>query len=553
MSYPLFHPDRPGPLPMMLDPAAFRTEFAGEGEYVEMKQGLSPPRVQETAVAFSNTDGGVLIIGVSPAGTPVGLLQPAERAAGVHHAFRDAQNPGRYEVRELYVDGKALLVVSVARRHEGFAQTSGGVVLVRRGASNVPLVGPELSQFLARRTFATFELTATEVPLDDADPALVERLRSAFGWPDDDQVAARLREAGFVAFNESRRVLTVAGALLLLGDPQRVGGRPYIDIRRYAEGEPDPDKVWQVTGPVDDQIEQAARDLVDELGSVSAIVGTRRIEMPRLPSRALREVIANAVAHRSYEHAGTAVRVEVRPTHVAVTSPGSLPEPVTIENIRFQQSARNDRLLGALRRLGLAEDLGKGIDRIEDDMAAELLEAPRYETDGSFFTVVLGLGGVVTARERAWVRGLIADDRLDPAAALVVVTVAREGTVTNSGVRALLNIDSVRARAILQGLVREGILVQHGQRGGAEYRIAPSISIPARVRHTDAELERVVNALARQGPVTNAIVREATGLDRAQALAVLRRLVDRGDLDQIGERRGTRYESPSGERPKTAI
>jgi ATP-dependent DNA helicase RecG len=529
---------------MMLDRDAFLVAFPGETEHLELKRGLSPARVQDTAVAFSNSDGGVLIVGVEPDRRLVGVAQSGEKVALIHQAFRDVRNPGRYEVHQLVVDDSTLLVVSVARRREGFAQTPAGVVLVRHGASNVPLLGRDLSRFLARRSFVTFELTSTDVSLDDADPALLDRLRAAFDWPGDGElIPGRLQEAGFVEGSGAEAVLTVAGALLLLADPQRIGGRPYIDVRRYAEAEPDPDKVWQIDGPVDHQIEQATINLANELGSVSVIVGVRRIEMPRLPTRALREAIANAVAHRSYEHAGTAVRIEVRPTHVVITSPGDLPEPVTIDNIRFQQSARNDRLLGALRRLGLAEDLGKGIDRIEDDMAAELLEAPRYETDGAFFSVTLGLGGAVTPRERAWVRDLIAKDRLDPRAALVVVAVAREGTVTNSGVRALLNVDSVRARAILQGLVQEGVLIQHGQRGGAEYQIAPSVGIPARIRHTDDELDRIVLELARRGSVTNAMVRQATGLDRAQALVVLRRLVERGALVQKGERRGTRYEA----------
>ncbi|MBK5224800.1 MAG: putative DNA binding domain-containing protein [Acidimicrobiia bacterium] len=541
----MFHPDNAGPWPMVMELGTFREVFPGEGEHVELKQGISVTRVQEVAVAFSNTDGGVLIAGVSPQGELVGITQPGEKAKDLHQAFRDAQNPGRYEVHELHVDGKVLLAVGVARRHEGFAQTSGGVVLVRRGASNVPLLGPDLSRFLARRTFTSFELTATDVPLDESDPSLRKRLCASFDWHEDEHLARRLHEAGFAETDRTGTVLTVAGALLLLTDPRRIGGRPHIEIRRYAEGEPDPDKVWQIRGPVDRQIEQTTSDLVAELGSISAIVGTHRIEMPRLPTRALREAVANAVAHRSYEHAGTAIHIDVHPTHVTITSPGSLPEPVTIENIRFQQAARNDRLLGALRRLGLAEDLGKGIDRIEDDMAAELLQPPDFSTDGSFFSVTLGLGGAVTPRERAWVRGLIAEAHLDPRAALVVVTVAREGSTTNSSVRSLLDVDSVRARAILQDLVREGVLVQLGQRGGAEYQIAPSVGIPARIRHTDAELEALALDLARHQPLTNALLRQESGLDRLQALNVLRRLVDRGALVQRGQRRGTRYELPN--------
>lgn len=87
-----------------------------------------------------------------------------------------------------------------------------------------------------------------------------------------------------------------------------------------------------------------------------------------------------------------------------------------------------------------------------------------------------------------------------------------------------------------------GILIQLGERGGAEYRVGSSVSVPARIRHTDAELDQVALELAAQAPLTNAILRKETGLDAAQARKVLKRLVDRGDVVQRGSRRGTRYE-----------
>lgn len=541
MPYPLFHPDRRAQLPTALDSTAFAAEFPGEGEHIEFKQGLSPARVQEAATAFSNTDGGVYLVGVSDAGLVVGIRSPGERAKYLHQAVRDVQNPGRHEVHHLQVEGKDLVMLSVARRQEGFAQTSAGAVLVRRGASNTPLLGADLSRFLARRAFAAFELTPTTIRFDGADAALRRRLCEAYGWADDEVLVDRMVEAGFVTHERSETLLTVAGALVLAPEPHVIGGRAYVDIRRFADGESDPDKAWAIHGPVDHQIEQAVTVIEDELGSVSAIVGTRRVELPRLPHRALREAIANAVAHRSYENAGTAIRIELRPTHVAITSPGGPPEPVTIAHIRSQQAARNDRLLGALRRFNLAEDKGLGIDRIEDDMAAELLHAPEFSTDGSFFTVALRLDGVVTPRERAWVRGLVADARLDPRSALVVVTVARQGSVTNSHVRELLGIDSTEARSILQALTREGVLVMSGNRGGAEYHIAAGVGVPARIRHTDAELDEIAVAQAERGRLTNTTLRAETGLAANAARKVLRRLVDRRVIAQNGSKRGTHY------------
>lgn len=544
MPYPLFHPARREDLPALLNVEDFAREFPGEGDHLELKQGVSISRIQEAVVAFSNTEGGVYVVGVAPDGRIVGVTQPGEKAKDVHQALRDARNPGSYGIHELIVGDKTVLVLAVARRHQGFAQTSGGAVLARRGASNVALLGEDLSRFLARRTFQTFEITPTSATLDDADPGLIGRLAAAFGWPDGEELPGRLEDEGLVATDGARRALTVLGGLLLLPNPAIVGGRPYVDVRRYAADDPDPDKTWQIRGPADAQVEQATRSIIDELGSVSAIVGVQRVEMPKVPPRVIREALANAVAHRSYEHTGSAIRVDIYATHLTITSPGGLPEPVTLDNLRFQQSARNDRLLGALRRLGLAEDLGKGIDRMEDDMADELLRPPEFADDGSFFSVTLRLGGAVTTHERAWVRSLVQEGRLDGRAAMVVVGVAREGSITNGKVRSMLNVDSVEARSLLQSLIKVGVLVRRGERGGADYHLAPDLGVPARIRHTDTELEQIALTLAEQGAVTNAFLRERTGLDRQEALKVLRRLVDRGELQQRGQKRGARYELP---------
>lgn len=547
MSYPLFHPEHPGDLPLLLTEEEFAREFPGEGSHVEFKQGVSIKKIQEAAVGFSNDEGGVILVGVSPTGAVTGLSQPGEKARQIHEAMKSVSNCGRYEIRQITVGTKTTLVVSIERRHEGFAQTSDGVVRIRRGASNPPLLGADLSRFVAERAFHSFESTSTNVSLDDADPIQLDRLRRAYGWPDGD-ISDRLRECGFVERAKGSSQLTVAGALLLLDDPSQIRCRAYIDVRRFRADSQEPDKTWNVTGSVAEQIEVATRDILAELGSTTAVLGAHRVDMPRLPPRALREAIANAVAHRSYQNAGSAIRVGIHPDQVRITSPGGLPEPVTIENIRFQQAARNAAVLEALRRMGLAEDLGRGIDRIEDDMVADLLQPPEFEDDGSFFSVTLRLVGAVTPLERAWVRQLIDRNKLDARSAPVVVHAARQGPIANVEVRALLGVDSVVARSILQRLVAEGVFEQRGERGGAEYLISTSAGAPVRIRHSDEELEQIVLDLAREQPVTNALVREQTGLDRLDVLSLLRRLVENGRLVREGARRGTRYVLPPGRR-----
>ena len=67
---------------------------------------------------------------------------------------------------------------------------------------------------------------------------------------------------------------------------------------------------------------KATQFVFDELGVDLVILGLRRHELPCVPLRVLREVLANAVAHRSYELRGAAVRVEMRPDRIEIASPG---------------------------------------------------------------------------------------------------------------------------------------------------------------------------------------------------------------------------------------
>ena len=77
-------------------------------------------------------------------------------------------------------------------------------------------------------------------------------------------------------------------------------------------------------------------------------------------------------------------------------------------------------------------------------------------------------------------------------------------------------------------------------RGGAAYRISSDLE-RSHAHLSVAEVDALVLKMARETPVTNAILRERTGLSRPQALAVLSRLVAGGRLERRGERRGVRY------------
>ena len=564
MSYPLFHPKNRDPRPSTLTVEEFVEAFDGESIHVEFKEGFSQTRISAAAVAFSNTEGGVILIGVDDKGRIKGAPSNGNRERELHDWLGNINDPGRYDICRLTVEGRPVVVVAIASRIEGFAQTSDGRLLVRRGASNRAAVGTELSRFIADRALRRFETTATEVDLAKADPDLLAEMTEAWSWGDEG-IPDRLEEHGFLERIGEASKLTVAGVLYLLREPHRILGKTFVEIFRYrGEGTVD-DRRVEVTGPLPTQVKEATALVLDEIGYELVVIGVTRYELPRLPEVVLREAIANAVAHRSYQMTGSAIRVEIRPDRVTVISPGGLPEPVTINNIREQNAARNLEVIKTLRRYRLAEDAGRGVDIIQDEMASNLLQPPEFHEDGSSVTVVLPLTGVVTPEERVWIGELEQRGSLAPQDKLLLVFAARGEVLTNTRAREALGVDSRQARQALQRLRDEGLLIQQGERGGAEYLVGPDRRIlpgssppgqrprlplsPARYpgpstagsRLSDEEIDSMVIGLAREGPVTNALVRERTGLDRIESLAVLAHLVDAGHLERRGERRGTHY------------
>ncbi len=537
MAYPLFHPRSRRESPFSLSHEEFAREFPGESDEIEFKSGAGDQPIQDAAVAFSNAHGGIIIIGVGDDGTVRGRPLDAGTADGVHRALANAYDLGRYELHSLDIDGIGVTILSIARREEGFAQTSAGRVLVRRGTRKDSLFGAELQRFINARSVTRFESTVLDSPISVAEPELCARIAHAHGWRQ--ATEARLTEIGLAADGH----LTAAGALYLLVDPAAVLGKAYVEVLRFENDEgTEYIRREEIRGPLDVQLKRTVELLDAQLGRELVVLGVRRYELARVPEVVLRESVANALAHRSYEAQGTPVRIELRPSVVRVVSPGGLPEPVTEANIREQMAARNLDVIKVLRRYDLAEDAGRGVDVMQDTMRFEMLDPPEFLDHLHSVEVILPVRSPVAPVERAWVRELELRGQLQGADRLVLVYAARGEALTNSRTRELLGVDAGEARVILQRLRDRGLLIQHGERGGATYTLSGDLRPPAGLQLSPGELENLVERLADNGPISNADVRTATGLDRVASLGILDRLTRSGRLVRRGERRGTRYE-----------
>ncbi len=509
---------------------------------MEFKQGVSS--IEESVVAFSNTRGGVILAGVTNAGAVTGCELTPALEDKIREALAHAHSIAPLSLRPLDVEGRQVTVIGIGQLREGFAQTGNGRPLVRVGTRRVPLIGPELVRFMQERMSSTFETVPTELPLDKADPDLLQAVGQALRISGAN-LRARLIDRGLVAVEDGAPRLTVAGALYLTKAPQTTLGKAYIELRRFpADGQSATRRV-EITGPAHRQVEVATTMVMDEVGSDSVVLGLRRHELPRLPLQVVREAVANAVAHRSYEQHGTPIRIDAYPDRVVITSPGPLVAPVTLETMRDAYAARNTNIIRILRAFRLAEDSGQGVDLIEDMMRDELLARPTFDASDAWVSVSLPVLSGTRPEERAWLNEVVARGSIEDRDRVLLVHARRGETLSNQRARELLGgVSRDVATGALQRLVAVGLLQRSGIRGGTRYELARAIAPPAGLRLDRQDLLNAVLEMAdSREPVTNTTVRQRTGLDRQDALSLLEELVNGGKLIRIGERRGTRYVS----------
>lgn len=149
----------------------------------------------------------------------------------------------------------------------------------------------------------------------------------------------------------------------------------------------------EFSGPVYEQITKAIQFAQNHLNLSLDIRGSRGIETYELPISALREMLCNAVAHRSYID-DSCIQLSIYDDRVEVLSPGSLYGGLTLETMRTGKSkCRNKALAEALHYMHFIEHWGTGIPRILSSCSEYNLQEPTFEDTGMDFRATLYRAG----------------------------------------------------------------------------------------------------------------------------------------------------------------
>jgi len=426
-----------------------------EGKTLEYKRDLSSPkRVLHTLVAFANSAGGRLVLGIED-GTRhvVGVAEPLDLEERIANLVADAVEPRLLPEIEMVPWRKTHVVVvtvhpSALRPHHVVAEGAERGTYVRLGSTN-RLADAALVAELARRTGAEgFD----EEPVADLDSEAIDFAAASQCFVERRELRRRdLETLGMVRRHQGRTVPTVGGMLLFGRERRTRFPDAHIEVGRFA-GTARVDLVDRadLTDYPVLAIGQAVAFVERNTRLGMAVGRVHRIDLPAVPPAALREALVNAVVHADYAQPGAPIRVAVFDDRVEVENPGVLLAGLTIDDIRDGVSRVRNRVMARVfHELGLVEQWGTGVQR----MVASCVEAGLPEPEFA----ELGLRFRVTIRtDRSAVPEL---DRVDDR---VVSYLRAEGGRSTAEIAVLIGLSARSVQHRLASLAERGVVVAVG-------------------------------------------------------------------------------------------
>ena len=518
----------------------------------------------EAVVAFSNTDGGVIYLGVENDG----------EVTGVHPSHSNPETLGAYianntvppvSVRaEIIEDIFPVLKITVPKSSSGITSTASGKILRRRlkadgEPENTPMYSPEIMSRLGELRAVDYSATVIhEATLDDIDKIELENLRHIIQSYNGEKALLELSDQdllkalGFVRdLNDVARP-TIAG-LLMCGKVESLfrfvpTHKSSFQVTEGTSVRNNVDFVFPVLSSIEklnDYI--SVRNEDHELE-----VGLFRMSIPDFDKRAVREALVNAFSHRDYSKMGR-VRVELSDDGLTIANPGGFIEGININNLlSAEPQGRNPLLADALKRVGLAEKTGRGIDRIFEGSLLYGKALPDYSLSTSV-NVSLFIPKSNVDTELA---AMIANEqnrigRALPINTLIVLNTLRD--MPKSNIKEIADTAHLLESAVkvtLDRSISAGLVEGFGTGRGKTYMLSHNVfknksDTIGYVRQRDIDevryKELILNLAERSDFISNSDIRSLLHVESNKAYLLLKELSTEGKLIPVNKGRYSKY------------
>jgi ATP-dependent DNA helicase RecG len=534
-------------------------------EFKSDQKKLSDRDLIEAITCLANTDGGELWLGVEDDGTATGLHPEHRHLNGLGGLVAARTSPSlTVQVETLTIENIEVARIQVPQA-KGEVATTNGVYLRRRlKPDGTPECVPMMPHDRTSRasTFGLVDVSAQPVAgstLQDFDPLERERLRQCIQTYGGDRILLELDDAdldgalGLTARQpDGSRIPTLTG-LLLIG--RETALRDLVPTHEFA---------FQVMAQQAVHFNEFRRfPLLKALDWLETNfrpynpeeelqVGLFRVPVPKVDMSAFREAIANALIHRDY-HERAAVHVRLEDESLVISNPGGLVDGVTLANLlTTEPRPRNPRLADAMKRIGLVERSGRGIDSIYRGLLRFGRPAPNYsQTDSK--TVFLRLS--TDAADLEFLKLVVAEENRQgkslPIDSLIALAALHETKrLSAEELATYIQRDILQARKTLEFLNEIGLVQAHGIGRSRTYTLAPTVYQAAgqkaeytrQIGFSNLQNEQfVLNYAAQHGQIKRSDVMDLCRLTKDQASKLLQKLKQQGRLNQHGMRRATFY------------
>lgn len=390
-------------MPLIKTPEELKAALRqGEGKNLEFKADVSTARKTflKTVVAFANGIGGTIIFGIDDKTHTVSGFSAADvflKMDAVANSIADNCQPIiTPDIDCFAVDDKTIIVVNIAEgSQKPYCYKPEGLfdgIYIRFAGTTRRATDYQQRELYFEQKRCSFDQTKTQQQVSEQDvTALCRRLfQHAETRRLDLQKEAPSRPIGkaqliaeHLLHEDHGRLFASPGFQLLSGDLSElpdarircalfkgVTRAVFIDRKEF-------------DGPIDEQIESALQFVLQHINKGSRIDSLRRQDLYELPVDSIREIITNAVCHRSYLAAG-AIFVNIYDDRLEVLSPGMLPSGLTVEAmIEGQSKIQNRGIAPMFAYMNLIEAWGSGIPRLFENCRVYGLPPPRITEQGT--------------------------------------------------------------------------------------------------------------------------------------------------------------------------
>lgn len=532
----------------------------------DLPKGYPDADLVDEVVAIANTHGGIIYLGVEDDATPTGLSKGHMDSIGLEAMVANKTVPS-VSVRAEIIPIKNINVMTIeVPEMRTVVSTSSGKILRRKWKADgtpesVPMYAYEIQSRLSDLSLLDFSAQAlTSASIDDLDPNQMVRLRSSILNNNGDKSLLELsdveiqRALHFVSEQNNKLTPTITG-MLMVGKEESIA-RLMPTVRAD----------FQVLEGMDVKINQSYTKTILETAELfeeylkpwnpeqEMDYGMFRMAIPAFDQRAFREGVMNAFAHRDYSMLGR-IRIEINDEGMTISSPGGFLEGINAENlIEAEPQGRNQTLADAIKRTGLAERTGRGIDRIFAGSIYYGRQWPDYSASTSNRVILFIPRGNA---DLPFIKMLSDYQKqkghpLSINYLLILSCLKTERKMNVKRLRETTHINEAKIRTIVELLLEDGLIEELGSRHEREYILNKRFYKKAGkekeyVRISQIEkvrYEEMIVKLARtqNGIITKSDVQELLHIKNYQAYNLISQLVQQGKLKKTGGGRYTKYQ-----------